>query len=92
MSQIPPKIEDLYASTVERIPEADAPLAHLVLIWLIHCKGTLSIGDLQHAVAVTPDTYQFDHDTVVSEDDLLHICRGLITIDVQNKQVRLVRE
>lgn len=92
ISNIPSGIEDLYARTVSRIPREDSALARLVFIWILHAKGNLTIEDLQYAVAVTPDTYQFQEEHIVSEEDLISICCGLVNVEAQSRHVRFIRE
>lgn len=91
ISQIPQRIEDLYANTLQRVPDEDSDLAHLVLTWLVHIKGTISVEDLQHAVAVTED-HHFEEGLIMLEEDIISICRGLVVVEGQTRQVRLIRE
>lgn len=93
--QFPVGIDDLYANTVTRIerePQRRQALAKRALVWLLNVRGTFSIEDLRHAVAVSPNTYSFEPRRIVSGDLLVSVCHGLAVFDEQSQQVRLVRE
>ncbi|TFK21268.1 ankyrin [Coprinopsis marcescibilis] len=88
---LPSGIDLLYAVTLERIKtEGHIDLATRVFIWVIYAYRSLSIGELQKAVAVCPETYQFDPERIVDESLLVSVCCGLITVDQESRLVRLV--
>lgn len=95
LGRFPHGLQGLYTNTVERIdrqPPRHAALAKLALTWLVYANDTLTVEDLLHAIAVDPDTYQFDDQREVSEDQLMAVCCGLISVDPETRQIRLVRE
>lgn len=95
LSTFPTGIEALYAATVARIrrlPERQATLALRVLIWIVHAKRPLSVAELQHAIAVSPETYSFEQNRKVRQDFLLSGCCGLVSVEGKTEEVRLIRE
>jgi len=92
IEQFPPTLEDLYDRTLQKVLESDKVLVQLILVWLLNIKGSITVEDLQHAIAVNPETYHFESKRVPSEDHIMTMCRGLVTSEIQTRHVRLVRE
>lgn len=92
IQQFPPTIGDLYAKTMKRVPEGDLELIRLILVWLLHVQGSITITDLQNALASNPDSYRFEPERVPSEAQIMTTCRGLVKIETETRHVRLVRE
>ncbi|KAH6894845.1 ankyrin repeat-containing domain protein [Coprinopsis sp. MPI-PUGE-AT-0042] len=89
----PSDIEAIYAKTWERIL-AQAPrqsnLAKLVLLWITHADGEMTIDTLRRAVATCPETYTFEPKRMVPEALLLSVCCGLVSVDAKTRLVRLI--
>ncbi|KAH6915538.1 hypothetical protein BKA70DRAFT_1557799 [Coprinopsis sp. MPI-PUGE-AT-0042] len=89
----PTDIEAIYMKTWERIL-AQRPkhsnLAKLVLLWITHAHGEMTIDALRRAVATSPDTYDFEPKRMVPEALLLSVCCGLVSVDEKTKLVRLI--
>lgn len=77
---------------MERIPPGDAALAQQILVWILHVKGSLTVAELQQAIAVSPLDFHFEPNRLVSEATIVSVCRGLITVESQTRYVRLIRE
>lgn len=95
LKHFPVQINDMYAITVKRIerqPANHVVLAKQVLSWLAHVKDVLRLDDLQHAVAVSQTTHQLEPNRIVPEGTILSICFGLVAVDTETREVRLVRE
>lgn len=95
LHNFPTGIDALYYETVKRIMRIsgdEANLALRVLVWIVYAKRPLSIAELRHAVAVCPDTYRFDPDRSVMDEYITAACCGLISIENENSEVRLIRE
>ncbi|KAH6908128.1 hypothetical protein BKA70DRAFT_1562748 [Coprinopsis sp. MPI-PUGE-AT-0042] len=93
MTKLPASLEDMYAVTLARVNAqvaSHADLAKRVLVWVIYAKRTLSVREIQYAVATCPETYQFEADRLVDEETLLSVCCGLVTVEKQGQGVRLV--
>ncbi|KAH6902533.1 hypothetical protein BKA70DRAFT_1112737, partial [Coprinopsis sp. MPI-PUGE-AT-0042] len=89
----PTDINSIYMKTWERIL-AQGPkqlnLAKLVLLWITHAHGEITIDVLRRAVATSPETYSFEPKRMVPEALLLSVCCGLISVDHKTKLVRLI--
>ncbi|KAH6908137.1 ankyrin repeat-containing domain protein [Coprinopsis sp. MPI-PUGE-AT-0042] len=93
MKKLPAKLDDMYAVTLARVnvqEPSHAELAKRILVWVIYAKRTLSVRELQYAVATCPETYQFEEDRLVDEETLLSVCCGLVTVEKESQGVRLV--
>ncbi|MCJ1334657.1 hypothetical protein MMC10_011369 [Thelotrema lepadinum] len=64
-------------------------LANRVLSWIIFAKRLLNIVELQHALAIESNTSDLDEDNIPDVDQMISICTGLITLDQENKVVRV---
>ncbi len=88
-------IDNIYSSTWRRIEaqsEKNFLLAKQAIIWLTYAFRPLRIIELQHALAVQPNTTSFDDDDVATEETIVSVCCGLIVVDGESQTVRLVRE
>ncbi|KAH6894804.1 ankyrin repeat-containing domain protein, partial [Coprinopsis sp. MPI-PUGE-AT-0042] len=89
----PSDIKEIYAKTWERIL-AQGPkqsnLAKLVLLWITHADGEMTIDTLRRAVATCPETYTFEPKRRVPEALLLSVCCGLVAVDEKTKLIRLI--
>jgi len=70
--------------------ENSVALALNTLCWLTKAHRTLTINELQIAVAVQPNASKLDEEFVPHESVLRDICAGLVVIDDQSGTVRLV--
>ncbi|KAH6903969.1 ankyrin repeat-containing domain protein [Coprinopsis sp. MPI-PUGE-AT-0042] len=89
----PTDINLIYMKTWERIlaqPPKQSNLAKLVLLWITHAHGEITIDLLRRAVATSPETYGFDTKRMVPEALLLSVCCGLVSVDKKTKLVRLI--
>jgi ankyrin repeat domain-containing protein 50 len=90
----PEKIEDVYRQTFERILHSEprqASLAQRALLWVSNAARSMTIDELRHALATSPDTCEFELARLMPEAVLMTACRGLMTIDGESRLVRLVR-
>jgi ankyrin repeat domain-containing protein 50 len=95
LERFPEKLEDVYLQTWSRInkqPSEHADLAKRILLWILNAERTMSIAELRHALATSPDTFVFSPDRMVPKATLISICCGLVAIDQESGLVRLVRE
>ncbi|KAJ7589364.1 Pfs, NACHT and ankyrin domain protein, partial [Mycena floridula] len=89
LALLPEGIMVSYDDAMDRIRsqgKEEYELACRIFYWLAYAKEPLSIEELQHAVAVSDDMTEMDHDAIVDVDMLTGICAGLIV--VQQKQVQ----
>jgi hypothetical protein len=95
LKDFPPWIEDVYIQTWNRILEQDEDLvlvAKVTLAWVLYASRSMTVAELERAVATSPDTYKFDPDLLVPGPTLMSLCRGLITVEEESGIVRLIRE
>ena len=64
-------------------------MALKALAWITCARRNLSPVELQHALAVKPGDTRLNADNFADIDDVLSVCVGLVTKDVQNNIVRL---
>ena len=93
LDALPNGVDAMYQATMVRVEgQKQAELAKCVLTWLVHAFQSLKMADLQSAIAVHPETFEFDPDLIVDPETLLSICCGLVTFEPESKLVRLVRK
>jgi len=84
---------DAYGATLERIKaqgEEKAKLAVAALTWVCHAERPFQVDELCHALEVEIGEREFDPENVPSIGTLLDCCQGLITVDVEALNVRLI--
>ncbi|KAG2012158.1 ankyrin repeat domain-containing protein 50 [Coprinopsis cinerea AmutBmut pab1-1] len=93
LEEFPSGIQGMYATTVARI-ERQTPefcdIAMRALLWVVFADASLSMEDLQRALAVHPETSKFDDERMPDSSTILSVCCGLIEIQEETKVVRLV--
>ncbi|KAH6894871.1 ankyrin repeat-containing domain protein [Coprinopsis sp. MPI-PUGE-AT-0042] len=93
LQAFPSDIEAIYAKTWERIL-AQGPkqsnLAKLVLLWITHANGEMTIDTLRRAVSTYPETYAFEPKRMAPEALLLSVCCGLVSVDEKTRLIRLI--
>lgn len=100
LEEFPTRIEDVYTQTWRRIqdqPRRKAQLVQNFLLWVLTANRSMTIKELQYAIATSPDTHRFDTDRIAEESTLIALCRGLVTVEEKPKGpkgglVRLVRK
>ncbi|KAH6904769.1 hypothetical protein BKA70DRAFT_1063427, partial [Coprinopsis sp. MPI-PUGE-AT-0042] len=86
-------IEDLYLETWKRITSqtrSKVLLAKKVLLWVINATRSLTVDELRHALATSPETFRFESSRLVQEGMLIGLCRGLVTVEEETRLIRLV--
>ena len=86
-----------YASLRDRIEQQAVgrrDVARKVLYWIAYSHEELKIDELQEAVAIEPEIHDMDHEKkdLVRKDQLISVCAGLVTVDMQSNIVRLVHK
>ncbi|KAH6904192.1 hypothetical protein BKA70DRAFT_1403427, partial [Coprinopsis sp. MPI-PUGE-AT-0042] len=89
----PTDINTIYIKTWERIL-AQTPkrstLAKLILLWVTHAHGEMTVDALRRALSTSPETHIFEPNRMVPEALLLSVCCGLISVDEKTRLVRLM--
>ncbi|KAH6916383.1 ankyrin repeat-containing domain protein [Coprinopsis sp. MPI-PUGE-AT-0042] len=93
LKAFPSSIEDVYHQTWARISNEShkhASLAKAVLVWVLNASRSMTIDELERAIATSPDTYKFEPRRLVPKTTLVSLCGGLITVEEESRAVRLV--
>ncbi|SJL14209.1 uncharacterized protein ARMOST_17664 [Armillaria ostoyae] len=83
LGKLPDNMASAYDKTLERINSQgkyDRELAYCIFGWIAFTRCSLTVSELQHALAVEPDTTTLDPDNICSEDLLGSVCGGLVVI------------
>ena len=94
LDNLPPVLEETYEQLwlqlVEQADE-DVLLAKSVLTWLCYAIESLEISALRHALASSePGILYVDDDDLVTEEEIVAVCLGLISVRTESKKVRFV--
>ncbi|KAH8653954.1 hypothetical protein BGZ60DRAFT_386686, partial [Tricladium varicosporioides] len=91
---IGPKAYDYaYEEAIKRILSHDTDskeLAKQVLSWITSAKRPLATSELQHALGVEIGESQLDEENLPEVEDIVSVCAGLVTVDVESGIIRLV--
>ncbi|KAH6909867.1 ankyrin repeat-containing domain protein [Coprinopsis sp. MPI-PUGE-AT-0042] len=93
LDAFPSRIEDVYLQTWHRILQqrsSHVALAKTTLVWVLNASRSMTIEELEHAVATSPDSYKFEPDRLAPGSTLMAFCRGLVTFEEESRIVRLV--
>ena len=77
-------LDSAYDEAMKRIEDqhpARHDLAKRALLWIIHGQRSLSVAEMQQAVAIELGEPDIDPDNTVDCDDIISACKGLITRD-----------
>ncbi|KAH6911265.1 hypothetical protein BKA70DRAFT_1099898, partial [Coprinopsis sp. MPI-PUGE-AT-0042] len=91
----PEKIADVYIQTWGRITnQADGKvaLATKALVWVLYATRSLTVDELQHAVATCPDTHRVELGRLAPVETLVSVCCGLLVLEQATATIRLVRK
>ena len=65
-------------------------LAKRLLGWLTYSKRLMTITEVQHALAIEPDTSDLDEENLSDLDEIVSFCAGLVIVDEETQIIRLV--
>ena len=95
LESLPSEVNATYEEAMARIKAQNKDavgLAEQALSWITHACQPLSIKELQHALAVSPEMTSMDLEAIVDEVILTSVCGGLVVIDENSNIIRLVRK
>ena len=82
LDRLPQGLQATYMETMERIEDLpNAALAQEILTWVAFAEESLSLEELRYAVAIHPESQEFEEERLVPESTLLSLCCGLITVE-----------
>ncbi|EPS37531.1 hypothetical protein H072_8751 [Dactylellina haptotyla CBS 200.50] len=82
-----------YAKTMDRIQSQVSPArkrAFKVLSWIVFATRTLTLLELQHALAVEKNTSALDLENLPKKSLIIGACCGLVTVDEKSDVIRLI--
>ena len=94
LNSFPARIEDVYLRTWQTIHqegEEGAELVRSVLLWVLNASRSMTLKEIERAVATSPSTFEFEADRVVPGSTFLAMCHGLLVVEEESQIVRLVR-
>ena len=65
-------------------------LAKRMLGWLTYSRRLMTVTEVQHALAVEPDTQDLDEENLSDVDEIVGFCAGLVIVDEETHIIRLV--
>ena len=95
LQRLPEQLNTTYDEALRRIEDQDdehAALAKKVLAWILYASRSLTILELQHALAAesTVSPQGVDEEYIIDPDDIIYSCAGLITLDQKTNVIRIV--
>ncbi|KAI9667659.1 MAG: hypothetical protein M1821_000476 [Bathelium mastoideum] len=86
-------LEDVYGETIKRIEKQlseDRLLARRAIYWISHAERLLTVGELCCALAIKPGDRALNIDNIYGVDDIISVCAGLVTVDMETSVIRFV--
>lgn len=65
-------------------------LAMQVIYWITCAKTPLTTSQLEVALAIERESFEFDEDNICPIEDMVSVCAGLVTVDEESSIIRLV--
>lgn len=90
---LPNTLTGAYDSTMQRIQDQELDhkrVAFKTLGWLTHAIRSMSLKELQHALAIEPGDTDLDDELVMDGHSITSLCAGLVTVDQGTNMVNLV--
>ncbi|KAK0439021.1 ankyrin repeat-containing domain protein, partial [Desarmillaria tabescens] len=84
LEKLPKDIWDTYDKTLKRVDhygDCQKELAYHIFGWIAFAVEPLNVTELQHALAIQPNTEKLDPINVTGEDILTSVCARLVIID-----------
>lgn len=93
LQNLPRGLSDTYDEALSRIfeqQEDDAEFARKVLCWVTYAVRPLTMPELKHALAISPDDTEIDEEGCPEEEFILSLCAGLVLHEPRSGLIRLV--
>ncbi|KAK3167680.1 hypothetical protein OEA41_010807 [Lepraria neglecta] len=92
LNKLPGNLDTIYDEAMKRThaqERDDVQLAKKILMWISCAIRPFTVLEIRHALVIEPDTRELD-ETVPDEDIVISVCAGLVTIDQETDDIRLV--
>ncbi|TFK25663.1 ankyrin [Coprinopsis marcescibilis] len=94
LEALPKGVNEMYNKTWERInaqPQKHVDLVKLALTWVCYAADRyLHAEDLELAIAICPQTFQFQKAKLVGASVITSLCCGLLELDIESKSIQLI--
>lgn len=93
LQALPNTLTGAYDSTMQRIQDQEPDhkrIAFKTLAWLTHAIRSMSLKELQHALAIEPGDTELDDELVMDGHSITSLCAGLVTVDQGTNMIGLV--
>lgn len=83
----------MYKASLSQVEDQDKfsrELAFEVFAWLIHARRPMTALELQHALAIEEGSKSLDRDVLISIDDLISMCGGLVTLNADSNLLSFI--
>ncbi|KAH6700624.1 hypothetical protein BKA61DRAFT_495796, partial [Leptodontidium sp. MPI-SDFR-AT-0119] len=90
---LPTTLLETYNEVMDRIAsqnDNDAQSGRKVLSWISHAKRPLTVAEIQHAIKIEPTTTMLGEGDLISQDIIVSVCAGIVTVDKESNIIRLV--
>jgi hypothetical protein len=93
LDNMPAQLDDIYHEAMKRIERQPKTreLATRVLLWIAYSRRPLSVEELRHALAISPQMTEMNTRAFVFKSRLTPVCAGLVVIDKEQQIVRFAR-
>ncbi|MCJ1401500.1 hypothetical protein MMC11_004714 [Xylographa trunciseda] len=93
LQTLPTTLSGTYDAAMERIENQEQDhrdIAFKALAWLSYAFRSLSLRELQHALAIEPGDTVLDDETIMDGQSITALCAGLVVVDQGTNVVNLV--
>ena len=90
---MPTTLTATYDEAMQRIEAQDpdhTSIALKTLAWITYAFRSLSLRELQHALAIEPESTRLDEEDIMDGNSITALCAGLVVIDQGTNTVTLV--
>ena len=93
LQSLPTTLTGTYDEAMRRIEAQDpdhTSIALKTLAWLSYAFRSLSLGELQHALAIEPNSTRLDEEDIMDGNSITALCAGLVVVDQGTNTVTFV--
>lgn len=93
LQTLPSTLETTYDEAMQRITAQEPDrkdVALKTLAWISYAFRSLSLKEVQHAVAIEPGDRELDEDLIMDGSNITACCAGLVILDQRTNMVHLV--
>ena len=93
LKSLPTTLTGTYDEAMQRIEAQESDhrsIAFKTLAWVSYAFRPLSVGELQHALAIEPGSAHLDEEDILDGNSITALCAGLVVIDQGTNVVTLV--